>query len=193
VAALLPDVTRVLVPGVGHATVSADPTGCAAGVLLRFLAGGPVGGDCPRVPTGVPAVAVPPRTLAGVPGSSRRARTVAAVGLTLDDVRFALSPAFLTRAGGGLRGGRSIDSGGRGLVLSQYEAVGGVRVSGRWHAKRLRLQITGATAVHGRLTVTPSGRYRGTLAGHAVTGRFPHPPPHPSSRGGIARAAAPRR
>jgi pimeloyl-ACP methyl ester carboxylesterase len=190
VAAQLPGAVRVMVPGVGHGTITADPSGCAAGVLLRFLAGDPVGANCPRRPTGVPAVAVPPRRLRDVAGGSRVARTVAAVGLTLDDVRFALSPAFFTRAGGGLRGGRYRDSGRHGLVLEGYEAVTGVRLSGRWHGRRLQLRVGGRAAARGTLTVTPTGAYRGTLAGAHVQGRLAHHPPRPLSRGRVARARA---
>jgi pimeloyl-ACP methyl ester carboxylesterase len=190
VAARLPRAQRVIVPGVGHSTLTADSSGCAASVLLRFLAGDPVGADCPRVPTRVPAVAVPPRSLQAVPGASRVSRTTAAIGLTLDDVRFALSPAFFNRAGGGLRGGTYRDSGRFGLLLAGYEAIEGVRLSGRWHGRRLVLRIGGRSAARGRVTVTPAGAYRGVLAGTRVAGRLAHHPPRPVSRGGIARARA---
>jgi pimeloyl-ACP methyl ester carboxylesterase len=194
VARLLPRARRVVLPGVGHAVLGADPTGCAAGLLLRFLNGTPDVGGCARVPTLVPAVAVPPRTLSEVSppagaGGSRVARTEAAIGLTLDDVRLVLSPAFPARAGGGLRGGRYIDTAERGLVLSGYEAVRGVRLTGRWHGSRLVLRVGGRAAARGMLAVTPSGRYRGTLGGRHVTGTFPHRPPRPSSRGGVAMLA----
>jgi pimeloyl-ACP methyl ester carboxylesterase len=210
VAAELPGAVRVLVPGVGHGVVSADPTGCATGVLLRFLTGGPAGGGCRRVSTGVPAVHVPPPTLRAVsplrtlrapappralalqPAPPRRRavptrirRIAAAVGLTLDDVRFALSPAFPTRAGGGLRGGTYRDDGRLGLRLAGYEAVGGVRISGRWHGDRLVLAVGGR--VRGAVAVSRAGSFRGTLEGVRVAGRFAHAPPQPVSRGGIAR------
>jgi pimeloyl-ACP methyl ester carboxylesterase len=186
VAAELPDARRVVVPGVGHGTVTADPSGCAAGVLLRFLSGDPVGTDCPRVPTGVPAVAIPPRRLAGVAGGSRVQRTVGALGLTLDDVRFALSPAFLSLAGGGLRGGSYRASGRRGLVLAGYSAIAGMRLSGRWHGHRLHLRVDGRDAARGHVTIAPSGRFAGALGAKRVSGRLPHHPPHPGSSGGVA-------
>jgi hypothetical protein len=209
-AARLPGAARVVVPGVGHAASLSDPSGCATDTLVRFLAGRAAGRDCPRVPTGVPALPLPPRTLAEVPplpgvrgagggtaarGAARTAavplraaRTAAAVGLTLDDVRFALSPAFLGRGGGGLRGG-TYRAGGRGLVLSRYEAVGGVRVSGRGRGSRLVLRIGGPSAAAGRLTVAPSGRFHGTLGGRRLAGRLPHRPPRTDAGTGIARAA----
>jgi pimeloyl-ACP methyl ester carboxylesterase len=199
IAAQIPGARRLTVRGVGHSVVSGDPTGCAAGLLVRFLEGAlPPAETCRSVPTGVPAVKTPPPRLADVTplpllATARRPptqvrRTAAAVGLTLDDVRFALSPAFLHRAGGGLRGGTYRDTG-RGLVLARYEAVGGVRLSGRWHGRQLRLRIGGPAAAHGRLVITPAGRFRGVLAGHRITGRLAHRPPRPISRGGVARTA----
>jgi pimeloyl-ACP methyl ester carboxylesterase len=193
-AAELPRATRVIVPGVGHGVVTADPSGCAATALLRFLAGHPVGGTCRPVPTHVPGTAIPPRHLAAVPARAGRGRgpllvrrTVAAIGLTLDDVRFALSPAFSTRAGGGLRGGAYRDTS-DGLSLRGYEAVGGVRLTGRWHGRRLVLRIGGREAARGRVVIRPDGRLRGVLAGHAVAARLEHRPPRPVSRGEVARA-----
>jgi pimeloyl-ACP methyl ester carboxylesterase len=206
VAGRIPGAARVVVPGVGHAPSLADRSGCAADTLLRFLAGRPAGGDCPRVPTGVPALPLPPRRLAGVPPlrglrrvggaggaggvPDRVARTAAAVGLTLDDVRFALSPAFLARSAGGLRGG-SFGATGRGLVLARYEAVGGVRVSGGGHGARLVLRVGGPAAAPGTLTVAPTGRFHGMLGGQRVAGRLAHRPPQAQAAtgAGIARAA----
>jgi pimeloyl-ACP methyl ester carboxylesterase len=200
VAAQMPGAERVVVPGVGHAASLSDPSGCAADTLLRFLSGRPAGGDCPRVPTGVPALPLPPPRMAGVSRlrelhagrtgavPDRVARTAAAVGLTLDDVRLALSPAFLAPAGGGLRGG-TFRVGPRGLVLAGYEAVGGVRVSGRERGARLVLRVGGPAAAPGTLTVAPTGRFRGTLGGRSVAGRLPHRPPHADAGAGAARAA----
>jgi len=118
----------------------------------------------------------------------RLRRTATAVALTLDDVRFALSPALIARAGGGLRGGTYRD-GQHGLVLDRYEAVGGVRLTGRWHGRRLRLLVTGPAAAPGTLSIDPSGRFRGVLGGRPITGRLAHRPPRPVSAGRVATAA----
>jgi pimeloyl-ACP methyl ester carboxylesterase len=195
VAARFPRAERVVVPGVGHATVPSDPSECAARALARFLVARPAGGDCERIPTGVPAVTPPPRRLAGVAplaslsGPLRVRRTAAAIGLTLDDVRFVLSPAFLVQAGRGLRGG-TYRAEASGVVLRAYEAVGGVRLTGRVHDRRLVLRVHGPAAAPGTVSVTPDGRLEGTLAGRRVTGRLPHRPPQPGSAGGVARAAS---
>jgi pimeloyl-ACP methyl ester carboxylesterase len=198
VAARFPRAERVVVPGVGHAAVPSDPSGCAARALARFLVGRPAGGDCERIPTGVPAVTVPPRRLAGVaPLATLRSaarlplrvrRTAAAIGLTLDDVRFALSPAFLVQAGPGLRGG-SYRWQRDGVVLQGYEAVGGVRLTGRVHGRRLVLRVLGRAAAPGTVSVAPGGRLEGTLGGRRVWGRLPHRPPQPGAEGAVSRAA----
>ena len=60
VATLIPRAQRTVVPGVGHAIVGADPSGCGIRQLLRFLRGGRVRARCPRVDTFVPATGVPP-------------------------------------------------------------------------------------------------------------------------------------
>jgi hypothetical protein len=196
VAAEIPGAQRVVVPGVGHGTVTADSSGCASSVLLRFLDGDAIATACPRVPTGVPAVVIPPRRFADIPApaapgsgsppaATRLPRTIAGLGLTLDDVRFALSPAFLSLSGGGLRGGTYRASGRAGLVLRRYSAIGGLQVSGRWRNHRLRLRIGGRAAAPGHLSIAPSGRFTGVLAHTRVAGRLPHRPPHPSGTGGV--------
>jgi pimeloyl-ACP methyl ester carboxylesterase len=200
VAAALPRAERVLVPGGGHAVSTSDVSGCAAERLLTFLGGGTAGGDCRRVPTRVPAIAVPPVRLAGVaplaglrsPGGGRLpdrvARTAAAIGLTLDDVRFAVSPALPTWSGGGLRGG-AFQVGRRGLVLRGYAAVTGVRLTGGRHGRGLELRVSGPAAAAGRVIVTASGALSGTLGGRRIAGRLPHAPPRPAPVGATARAS----
>src|SRR3954451_11022707 len=101
---------RVVIPGVGHAVLGGDPSRCGVRRLYVFLRGRPASAPCPRVPTEVPATAVPSTALSqlapagGVSG--RRGRTVRALDVTLDEVTFALSPALgAPLAGGGLRGG----------------------------------------------------------------------------------------
>jgi pimeloyl-ACP methyl ester carboxylesterase len=176
VAAAIPGAERVVVPGVGHAVVGGDPSGCGVDALRRFLEGKPVGGDCKRVATGVPAAAIPPRRLGAVhpaPGMhGRRGRTAAAIGLTVDDIAFAVSPAFLAYSGGGLRGGHFAVTKGR-ITITRYAAIRGVRISGRARKGRLRLRVGGSAAAHGRVTFTAGGRLRGRLGGREVSVRLP--------------------
>ena len=168
VAARLPQAQRVVVPGVGHAVVAADPSGCGQRRLHGFLEGRRVGGRCPRVPTGVPPVEVPPvrfaamRTRPGLP--ARAGRTIDAVRATLVDVAAA---AALAVPGGGLRGGRYTVAGTR-LVLEDVVVVPGVRVTGRIGITTADLRITGAAAARGRLRLDERGRLTGHLGGRPI-------------------------
>jgi pimeloyl-ACP methyl ester carboxylesterase len=165
VAAAIPGATRVVVPGVGHAVLSADPSGCGLRALLAFSTARPVAPACARVPTHVPATAVPPASLedvAPVPALPvETGRTLAAVRATLDDLAFALSPAVGRSDGGGLRGGSYRLNGGR-LRLRALEAVPGVRLSGG----PARLRVAGP--VSGTLRLA-GGRLRGRLGGQEVS------------------------
>ena len=74
VAARIPGSQRIVIPGVGHSTVS-DPRDCAAEAILRFVADRTPPKTCKRVPTGVPAVQSAPasfESLGGVRGYPRK-------------------------------------------------------------------------------------------------------------------------
>jgi len=192
IATLIPGTQRVVVPGVAHAIIGADTSGCGGRQLLRFVAGTAVRSSCPRVPTGVPATGVPPVSLAALapaPGLTGRAgRTVSAVDATLDWLDFALSPALGQPArGGGLRGGSYRV--GRRLSLRGLVVVPGVRVSGseRRHGA-LRLRVRGAAAARGLVRVTRRGRLTGRLGGRRVAAQLASRPPAPV--GLFARVAA---
>jgi pimeloyl-ACP methyl ester carboxylesterase len=190
VAGLIPGSQRVTLPGVGHAVIGGDPRGCGRRQLLRFLAGEPVRTRCPRVPTGVPVTTVPPTdfgALAPAAGlSGRVGRTVSALDATLDDLDYALSPAFdLGDAGGGLRGGSYRL--GRRLRLQRLVVVPGVAVSGReLRSGALRLRVRGSAAAHGRVEISRRGRLTGRLGGRRVRARLANRPP----RGGAAVGAS---
>jgi pimeloyl-ACP methyl ester carboxylesterase len=176
VAAAIPGALRVTVPGVGHAVVGGDPSGCGVRALQRFVAGETVGGDCRRVGTGVPATALPPRVLrrlAPVRGlRGRVGRTAAAIGVTVDDLAFSLSPAFLAYSGGGLRGGSFAVRRGA-VVVRRFSAIRGMWITGAARGGVLRLRIGGRAAAHGRVTMRSGGRVRGRLGGQRIRVRLP--------------------
>ena len=95
----IPGAQRVVVPGVGHAVVGGDPARLRRPARCsRFLARPAGGADCPRVGDRrarhrrAADGAAPARAgCAGMRG--RVGRTVAALGVTLDDLAFSLSPA----------------------------------------------------------------------------------------------------
>jgi pimeloyl-ACP methyl ester carboxylesterase len=175
VAAAIPGSERVVVPGVGHGVVGGDPSNCGLRALRRFIAGAAAGGDCPRVATGVPPSIPPPASISRVAPAEglhgRVGRTAAAVGMTIDDLAFAVSPAFLAYSDGGLRGGSFAVRAGR-LVLRRFEAVRGVRLSGRAAGDELHLRVTGPRAARGRVRLTMDGLLRGRLGGRRVAVRL---------------------
>jgi hypothetical protein len=117
----------------------------------------------------------PPASLAKVTPAEglrgRVGRTAAAIGMTVSDLSFALSPAFFAYSGGGLRGGSFAVTGGR-VELRGLEAVRGVRLTGHTGAGALRLRITGSAAAHGRVRLSASGRLRGRLGGRRLSVRL---------------------
>jgi pimeloyl-ACP methyl ester carboxylesterase len=177
VATLIPGARRVVLPGVGHAVIGADPSDCGRRQVLRFVAGDEVRPRCPRVATEVPATGVPPVAFAAlVPAAGlegRVGRTVSAVDATLDWLDFALSPALDGGAsGGGLRGGTYSDRGR--LRLRGVVVVPGVRVSGvERRSGTLQLRVRGAEAAGGRVRVSGRGRLTGRLGGRHVAARLP--------------------
>ena len=56
----------------------------------------------------------------------------------------------------------------RQLVLSRYEAVNGVTVSGSGNS-RLTLRVAGAKAARGTVTLRSGGRLSGTLGGRRIS------------------------
>ena len=165
VAARIPGAKRLVVPGVGHSTVS-DPRGCAADAILRFVRG--LGAErCSRVRTGVPAVAVGAGDFDSLPGYNglprKVGRTVRALAATFDDLRIVLSPAVLAAAGGGLRGG-SWDMRAAGSSWTTIRRSAGVTVNGGG-SRALTLRVSGTKAASGKVTLRSNGRLTGTLGG----------------------------
>jgi hypothetical protein len=174
VAAKIPGSVRVVVPGVGHAVVGGDPSGCGVRAIGRFLDGLDVAATCPRVGTGVPDVPIPPRHFAGLHAirglPARVGRTAEAIRLTVDDLVFALSPAFLNYSGGGLRGGSFAVLRDR-VAIRGYSAIDGVRLTGSARKRVLHLRVTGPAAAAGRVAVS-GGTLRGRLGGRRVHLRY---------------------
>ena len=148
IAALIPGAQRVTVPGVGHAIIGADTSGCGRRQLVRFVAGQPVRPRCPRVKTGVPATGVPPSALAQLapgPGPAGPRGADRARGR-----RHARRPRL--RALAGARSQRRAAAGcaaartgaARRLRMDGVVVVPGVRVSGReLRSGALRLRVAG--------------------------------------------------
>jgi pimeloyl-ACP methyl ester carboxylesterase len=160
----LPRSRLLVVPNVGHNTLSSGLTDCARRALADFL-GGRRAKRCG--PTRFRAAVPPPATL----GASLASRVAAAV-MTADDavaqVRLrlrALQDDTATVTTGGLLGG-VVSGDARRVRLKDAEVVRGLRVSGALAADGTGT-ITVAGAVSGRLTLTAK-RVTGRLGGTAV-------------------------
>jgi pimeloyl-ACP methyl ester carboxylesterase len=186
VVSLFPRGRLVTVGGVGHSVTGTDETFCADRALGAFYEGRAVPRRCPGPRRG-PLLGPPPGSLGAVepaPGLPvRLGRTIAALALTLRDVRddpVAVLPPLGSRVfarGGGLRGGRYRIGERDTLVIQRVAYVPGVRVSGRLRRfglgrQRGRLRIGGPAAPRGRLSLR-GGVLRGTLAGQRVRVRMP--------------------
>jgi hypothetical protein len=153
------------------------------------------------VPTGVRGGHSAPASftaLAGVRGVPLRVgRTLRALAATIDDISILPSPAILTTAGGGLRGGSWELHGYGRLQLRKYQAVPGVEVSGsllytdRSLRRGWRLRVTGTNAAHGTVELRTGGRVTGRLGGRKV--RFTLVTSAAAAARAVAAAATARR
>ena len=180
VARQLPHSQLLVLPGVGHAPLSIDPTGCLARGYTSFLNGGRLPSRCRGVrrprPTPPPPLSLravrPLRGVAGMPG-----RTLRALTLTLRDVRTGPGSVAETAEGfrgGGLRGGRYLLDRDDALTLRRFSFVPGLRVSGRIERflgprRRGRVRIDGPLRASGMLRIR-GRRFSGRVGGRRVRG-----------------------
>jgi pimeloyl-ACP methyl ester carboxylesterase len=163
IASQYPRATVFAVPEIGHSVLVNDLSGCATSALGAFLAGRSPR-LCPR--SDANEIALPYFDRLGEVTRARGResevveRTATAVDLTVRDaLRWAPSR--------GVRGGRA-RVGDETLVLTRYELVPGVVVSGTYATNRSgRLRVTGRGAT-GTLRIRPSGRMTGVLDGERV-------------------------
>ena len=194
VATLIAGTQRVTVPGVGHAVIGADPSGCGRRQLLRFVAGEPVRSAarasrptcrrraCRRRRSGAPA-----RGRAG----RARGRTVSAVDATLDYLDFALSPALgLNRAAAGCAAAATASS--RGSRCARFVVVPGVRISGST-ARRDACAARARCAAAARLRARHARRAAAGPAGRPARRRAAGEPAAAAARVLRAAARCPRR
>jgi len=172
VAARFPQGRVLVVPGVGHSTVTADPSGCAARAVNAWMTGGTVPSSCPRSK----ALVVPEAALPK-PGSAHPARpagpvpTYAIAAKTVRDAEtiWAMTSGF---GGGpsqvpGIFGGKIVSSG-RTFRLVDYSIARGVTLTGT-----VKLAAFGPPlAFRGTVTVAGKGATRGVLrvSGTSVRG-----------------------
>jgi pimeloyl-ACP methyl ester carboxylesterase len=181
VAARFPNAQVLVVPGVGHAVLNNDVSGCAFNSVQAWL-DGKAPGKCRRVPPLLPMLATFPHSVAsttparGVAGL--RGRTLTAVRRTVAEAEAAWLTANVS-AVAGLHGGRLNVAGGERFKLRNYSDVPGLAISGTLQRTpgvgsffgQLSgiITVSGPRAAHGKLTVLGTS-LSGTLAHKKVSG-----------------------
>ena len=165
-----------VVPGVGHSTVTADPSGCAANAVRTWMLNGAPPATCPRqAPLVRPVTTLPPA------GSNRVATpraTLAVAKATIQEAQalwlMTSGLAGDTEAVPGVFGGRLVGSG-RSFRLVNYADSRGVTLSGTLSVSKTgpplvfqgAITVGGKSAAHGILGVSGT-TVRGTLGGVSV-------------------------
>jgi pimeloyl-ACP methyl ester carboxylesterase len=178
VVARFPQGRLLVVPGVGHSTVTADFSGCAIQAVHTWMTGGVPPGECARpqpLVANVPALpALPTR-----PHRMSPAATLAVVRATLREAEAAwLMTDGLTGSNEtvpGIYGGRLTSPSSSSIALAGYTVAHGIAVSGRLKIAKPGpplvfngvLTVSGPAAATGVLGVK-GGSLRGTLGGKLV-------------------------
>ena len=180
VVARFPQGKLVVIPGVGHSTLTADYSGCAAAVVRGWMITGAVTqSTCPRPK---PLVADVP-ALPNLPAHSKKplspTKTLAVVTATLKEAEAAwLMTDGLTGSNdpiAGIFGGRFTSPTTDSFALAKYSAARGVTLSGTVRIARNGppfvfegiITVAGPAAAHGVLGLK-NGTLRGTLGGKLV-------------------------
>jgi pimeloyl-ACP methyl ester carboxylesterase len=165
VVARFPQGKLTIVPGVGHSTVTADPSGCAVNAVRTWVNGGAPPAVCPsEKPLVLPVTAVPaPGPLHAKKAASPRA-TYAIVKQTITEAK----AAWLMTAGAaggtalvpGITGGKMV-AGPTSIKFANYADANGIALNGTITLKRFgpplvfqgTITVGGPRAAHGILTM----------------------------------------
>ena len=176
VVARFPQGKLLVVPGVGHSTVTADYSGCTAKAVHTWMTGGAAAAECPR-----PKALVAP--VPGLPVSRTRAaspvETLAIVTKTLDEAKAAwLMTGGLTGSRDpvpGVFGGQLTPTSDNTFTLAGYSVARGVALSGKIKVTSFAppIEFQGILTVAGRggaggILGLVNGSLRGTLGGSLV-------------------------
>ena len=160
VIANFPQGKLLVVPSVGHSTITADPSICALRAVRAWIDGNRVPASCARAPFIVPPVAAyPPK-----PRSTKTLGPRVTFDLARRTVRDATAIWVATASGagrpvGGLTSGSLTLGPNRSFVLKRYGIAPGIEVSGRLKAVGDGLPIS----FDGTITVSGKRAVRGTL------------------------------
>jgi pimeloyl-ACP methyl ester carboxylesterase len=163
----------VVVDGIGHDPVDADPSGCAFQSVRLWMTGGTPAAHCPRsAPFLKPIPALPAPTAPTRPWSAQTTYSIAAK--TIADAESAWLTTTSSPLVPGVFGGR-LTAAQRQFTLTRYALAPGVTLSGkiRLVSTKLPLQfegtvtVAGASAANGILGLNGTS-LRGTLGGRIV-------------------------
>ena len=162
----------VTVPGVGHSTVTADPSGCALQAVRLWMTGGSPASQCPRsAPLLRPIPALPAPTVPKRPWSAASTYTIASKTIAEAEASWLLAPSPVVP---GLYGGK-LSAAQREFTLTGYSIAPGVTLTGklRLTSTNLPLGFQGTLTVGGRSAATGilgvnGTSVRGTLGGRIV-------------------------
>jgi pimeloyl-ACP methyl ester carboxylesterase len=173
VAAMFPQGRVLVVPGVGHSVVGADPSFCTIDNVRAWLNGGTVATQCPRGNPFLDAAPAFPPARSTTPRHQTAAQTLALVAKTLREAE----GIWLMTSGGvaGLYSGRLVATSSREFRLVRYSITPGVELTGTIRYVKFgpplqfrgTMTVGGAAAAHGVLGFN-GDRVGGTLAGQIV-------------------------
>jgi len=171
IVARFPQGRLLVVPGVGHSTTTADPSGCAANAVRSWFQNGAVPLQCPR---GKPIV----RTVPGLPAPTTGAKLGAGATYAIAAKTLLEAQAGWLMANdkplAGVYSGKLVPQA-RGFTLTRYSVARGVQLSGTFKlvntdlpfSFRGTVRVTGAVAAQGILGLSGTS-LKGTLDGRAV-------------------------
>jgi pimeloyl-ACP methyl ester carboxylesterase len=177
VAAQLPQSQVVSVPYTGHSVLTAEQGTCAQSAVNAFLAGGVANTTCTDTENAFPVTTKPPRSLAAVTSVSglpkKVGRTMNGILLTMTDlgqqvVGAAIATGQLPRSLGGLRGGYLRVQGDHRAVLSRYEFVPGLKLSGTYNSRGTSTFTVTGSAANGSVKISKSGHATGRIGGKRI-------------------------
>lgn len=180
VASLFPQGRVLLVPGVGHSVVTADPSFCAARNVRAWILGTAVVSQCPKAGpylNTVPAFAAARTTKP--PRATTAAQTLALATKTIREAEgiWLMTVGGSGQGGGvaGLYSGRLVASSPRTFTLVRYSIAPGIELSGKIRFVKFgpplqfdgTVTVGGAAAAHGLLGIS-GDKVGGTLGGQLV-------------------------
>ncbi|MEH3052754.1 MAG: alpha/beta hydrolase [Patulibacter minatonensis] len=176
VAAQLPLSQTVSVPFTGHSVLTSEDGTCGQAAVDAFLAGASAA-PCADTKDSFPVTQKPPRSLNAVPSVStlpkKVGRTMNGLLLTVTDLRqqvvgASIATGDLPSSLGGLRGGSLRVRGSKRAVLSNYEFVPGLKLSGTYvSGGTSSLRITGSAA-NGSIKLDKDYNAKGRVGGRKI-------------------------